>query len=113
MVTDIRGESLPHADIGVRSVDGERFYEADEQGRFTISDLSAGVYDVRVWSEGFASARWDLLTLSDGEHVKLQVALQVGSVGDPEPIRRGLRAIPGNPLRWPAALGRWIRRKLH
>lgn len=112
VVMDPLGEGVAQAEIVVRAISYESTFEADNDGRFHLSDLDPGVYDIRVWSEGFKTAERDTLAISAGERLKLETVLEIGDIGGGAPIRRGFRAIPGNPLRWPAAFGRWIRRKL-
>lgn len=78
VVVDQQGTPLAHATIIVTDADrrNQRRLTADERGRFTISGLIPGRYDVTAEANGFAPRRQENLALAPDERSTLRLALR-------------------------------------
>jgi hypothetical protein len=81
-VTDATGASVPGADVAVTSTDTglARGVKTDEQGRYDVTELQIGNYQVEVKMQGFAPQEQQGLVLAVGQKLISDFKLQVGAV---------------------------------
>jgi len=81
-VTDRGGRAIQNAAIVVKeeSTQHEQRAVTDDQGHFSISNLSAGSYELSVLASGFATATQTNLQLSAGQALNIPVQLKIGSL---------------------------------
>ncbi len=84
VVTDQSGAVLPQAQLTVINVatGAERSVTADTAGRFVVSQLPPGPYDVTVIAPGFATLVRRGLTLALGQEANLTLSMEVGAVNE-------------------------------
>src|SRR3984893_6045047 len=81
-VTDQTGAPIPGAKITATDTQRGTQYTAttNAEGRYTLSNLAVGTYNVKVENQGFQTATQSNLTLQLNQVAKLDVPLQVGNV---------------------------------
>src|SRR5258705_8873982 len=68
-VVDAQGKAVPAAAISLRTADGVRMYAtSDPQGRYRISRVRDGVYQIGARSPGLYSKPQTITIASDAEH---------------------------------------------
>lgn len=79
-VTDASGAAVANANIEIKNTgtDATRTVVPDEQGRYTLSDLLVGTYDIRVTKQGFSNMVRTGVDLTVGATVVVDFSLQVG-----------------------------------
>ena len=82
VVTDSSGAAVPDAKITAKNTATGLTHSTttDQAGRYTISDLPAGTYDISTGASGFSTIIRQNQVLLVGQTVTLDFALQVGSV---------------------------------
>jgi hypothetical protein len=82
VVTDATGASIPGATVTVTNSDTatNREVKTDDQGRYDVSDLNIGNYQVQVQMEGFAPQTQKGFSLAVGQRLVSDFKLQVGTV---------------------------------
>jgi hypothetical protein len=80
-VLDQSGGVIPNAQVALLDEGGAEVASAtsDGQGNYAFGDLPAGVYRLRVESNGFKTSVLDGLTLGGGREQKQDVSLNVGA----------------------------------
>jgi hypothetical protein len=80
IITDASGAAVPDVKIAVKNTGTGATQEgaSNSQGRYTLRNLSVGVYDIEASKTGFQSAIRRAITLNVGAEVVLDFALQVG-----------------------------------
>ena len=81
-VTDASGGAVAHAQITVRNVETNVSHPAtsDDQGRYSMSDLDVGKYDIHAEMAGFQRVIHPGVDVSVGSHVVVDFALPVGNI---------------------------------
>jgi hypothetical protein len=81
-VIDPQERSIPGAEISViqKSTSIVRNVKSDEQGRFVVTDLGPGAYEVRVAAAGFAQKIYPAVILLVGQAADLQIPLALGAL---------------------------------
>jgi iron complex outermembrane receptor protein len=81
-IVDEQGASMPHATVVVRTANNSvtRKTTTDANGRFTLSGVLPGRYEVDADAPGFALAKRDGLVLSAGQTLDLPLTLKVNDV---------------------------------
>ena len=81
-VLDPTGGVIPNAEVALLSESGEEMATTatDGQGNYAFGDLAAGVYRLRVQTQGFQTSMLYGLSLGGGRERTQDVTLQVGSV---------------------------------
>src|SRR5437588_2816802 len=79
-VTDPSGAAIPGAKVTATDTQRGTQYAAqtNSDGRYTISNILVGTYDIKVENQGFQSATQSNITLQLNQVAKLHFALQVG-----------------------------------
>src|SRR5262245_48354478 len=82
-IRDSSGAVIPGAKISVRnsSTGAMREINADEEGRYSVTNLGPGQYEVRAERVGFRTAQSNI-TLSIGGAASLDLTMQVGNVSE-------------------------------
>ena len=83
IVRDTSGAVLPGVTVEATSpvlIEKIRTVVSDEQGRYNISDLLPGSYQVTFRLQGFSTVRREGITLTSGFTATVSVDLQVGSL---------------------------------
>src|SRR5258708_26898839 len=80
IVTDASGAAVPDAKVAVKNTGTGAAQDgaSNAQGRYVLSNLNVGVYDVEVSKTGFQSTVRRGITLNVGAVVVLDFSLQVG-----------------------------------
>lgn len=80
IITDASGAAVPDVKISVKNTGTGATQDgaSNSQGRYTLPNLSVGVYDVEASKTGFQSAVRRAITLNVGAEVVLDFSLQVG-----------------------------------
>ena len=83
VVSDQHKAVIPNAFVRITNDDTKETYDlkTNEEGEYRISLPKAGTYSVRIQSPGFSTFDKKKLKIQSGEELKLDVILQVGSVG--------------------------------
>jgi hypothetical protein len=83
-ITDPAGAAIPGATVRVKNqqTGQETTTTTSGEGSYTVNTLQPGMYTVTVEAQGFKSAVSDNLQLYVGDKKTLDVALEVGQVGD-------------------------------
>ena len=83
-VTDASGGAVPGAEIAVKNIATgiSKNVTADSTGYYTVPNLPAGVYEVRVSATGFTMIVQSNLTLAVGAQQQLNFPMKVGTVTD-------------------------------
>ena len=81
-VTDATGASVPGATVTVTNTDTSiaREVKTDDQGRYEVSDLNIGNYQVQSQMQGFAGQTQKGFVLAVGQNLIVDFKLQVGTV---------------------------------
>src|SRR5205823_12195234 len=81
-VTDPSGAAMAGAKVTATDTQRGTQHSADTnaEGRYTLSNLLVGTYDVKVENKGFQTATASNLTLQLNQIAKLDFSLQVGNV---------------------------------
>ena len=79
-ITDATGAAVPDASIQAKNVNtaATQTSRSDSQGRFTLSNLAVGDYEVQVSKQGFSTAVRMGVTLTVGSQSVIDFALAVG-----------------------------------
>lgn len=82
-VTDRTGAVIPGAQVTLTDAQRgvERRTQSGASGRFVFPDITPGVYDLRVQSEGFDTSDVTGLRVEVGQRAVVNVELEVGQVG--------------------------------
>src|ERR1700730_5406654 len=80
-VTDTSGGIIPDAEVSVKNTATgiSRDVTVDSAGFYTVPNLLAGIYEVRVAASGFATAFQSDLPLTVGAQQQLNFSLKVGT----------------------------------
>jgi hypothetical protein len=83
-ITDLTGGALAGASVTVKNVEtgAARAITADEAGRYILSSLEVGRYEVRAEKEGFSAEVRTGITLAVGQQAVVDLALRVGQMQD-------------------------------
>jgi len=83
-ITDLTGGALPGASVTVKNLEtgAVRIIAADEAGRYIVSSLEVGLYEVRAEKEGFSAEVRAGITLAVGQQAVVDLTLRVGQVQD-------------------------------
>jgi carboxypeptidase family protein len=83
-IQDSSGAVVPHAMVNVRQTATalNRSTETDGEGRYRISELPLGEYEVVVSLSGFATQTQKGVTLTVGREAVVNVALNVGTAAE-------------------------------
>jgi Carboxypeptidase regulatory-like domain len=83
-VKDATGASLPGTVVIITNpaTNFSRQAVADNEGRFNLSDLPAGVYNFKATQQGFKTFEQSAVTVSINRVTRVDVTLQIGSIGD-------------------------------
>ena len=83
-ITDLTGGALPGASVTVKNLEtgAVRIIAADEAGRYIVSSLEVGHYEVRAEKEGFSAEVRAGITLAVGQQAVVDLTLRVGQVQD-------------------------------
>jgi hypothetical protein len=83
VIRDASGEVIPGAKISVRNLNtgATRETTTDEEGRYNLTNLGPGQYEVRAERTGFRTAQSNV-TLSIGGAAILDLTVQVGNVSE-------------------------------
>jgi hypothetical protein len=83
-VTDPSGAAIPNASITITNTNTgqSRDVKTDSGGRYTISDVTAGNYDIKVAAPGFRTFDKTGVTLTINTVVRVDAALEVGQVNE-------------------------------
>jgi hypothetical protein len=81
-VTDSSGAAVAGATVTITNAGTgiAQVFKTDEQGRYSVPDLSIGSYDVQVVMAGFTTQIHKAVTLSIGQQLVLDFTLEVGSI---------------------------------
>src|SRR4029077_12372196 len=81
-VLDPSAGVIPNAQVALLSESGEEVATTttDGQGNYAFGDLPAGVYRLRVQTQGFQTSVLNGLSLGGGRELNQNVTLNVGSV---------------------------------
>jgi uncharacterized protein YfaS (alpha-2-macroglobulin family) len=90
-VLDPPGAVVPNAVVTAKTRAGERIFESktDENGKYLIRNLLAGVYEVRVSAPGFKDAVITQVLVRSSELVQLNFTLEVGSITEVVTVTSG------------------------
>jgi iron complex outermembrane receptor protein len=77
LVLDPSGKPIANAAVIVRSDRATQTASTTTDGRFSVGDLSAGIYDVEVTATGFSNAVKEGLKLATGKTLELSFTLTV------------------------------------
>ena len=82
MVTDPSGAIIPNVDVMVVKTDTavQTQTRTNESGLFTISNLPAGVYELRTQAQGFKTYSRSGITLGVAQTLRVEVKLETGSL---------------------------------
>src|SRR5882672_3333199 len=80
-VTDATGAIISGAQVSIKNIatGSSKDVTADASGFYTVPNLPAGVYEVRVTAEGFSTAVQSNLTLAVGAQQLLNFPLKIGT----------------------------------
>ena len=83
-VTDQRGQAVVGALVAIttESAGVIRSASTDSEGKFKLSGLAAGTYNLQVSASGFATTSGRLVSVSSGATQSLTIALNVASVAE-------------------------------
>jgi uncharacterized protein YfaS (alpha-2-macroglobulin family) len=84
IIYDPVGAVVPNATVTAKTKVGERIFESktDENGKYLIRNLLAGVYEVRVSAPGFQAIVISQVLVRSSELIQLNFTLQVGTVAE-------------------------------
>ena len=104
-ITDPKGAAIPGATVTVTNQVTKQDFTAvtDNQGKYKVEGLPAGVYTVRVTSKGFTEGRHDEVRVQDDSAATIDVRLEIapveaqvkvsGQKGNQDPIYQSLRQL--------------------
>jgi Carboxypeptidase regulatory-like domain/Peptidase family M1 domain len=97
-VTDPKGALVPGATVTATAPATNQKFTAttDQQGRYKIEGLPAGVYVVTIVAKGFSEARRDAVTIADNQTATLDVQLEIAPLAQAG-VTVGGSNIKGNP----------------
>ncbi|MEM2591090.1 MAG: TonB-dependent receptor [Thermofilaceae archaeon] len=83
-VTDKSGSALPSALVSLRNVatQTERVTTTDASGRYEFSQVSIGIYRVRIEKDGFSAAVRTLSLVVPGERIEANFELAPGAIAE-------------------------------
>ena len=81
-VNDVAGKPIPNAAVSVKNESSgpPRTVVADQEGKFSIPGLPAGVYTLEASAPSFASSRRTGLKLAAGGSENITISLNVGEL---------------------------------
>jgi Carboxypeptidase regulatory-like domain len=81
-ITDPSGAAVSAASVTARNLDTgiSRATATDQTGRYRLSALPVGLYEVRVTTDGFAEAIRSGVRLAVGQDANVEVSLRIGQV---------------------------------
>ena len=84
VISDATGGGIPGAQVKVTEIEKQfsRTAVSDAGGRYTFPSLPVGPYKLDVTSSGFKSYAQSGIILQVGNHVTIDVAMQVGNVSE-------------------------------
>lgn len=99
-LVDGLGRGIPGISMVLAGVEGgvRQDVRSDETGRFAFANVPAGDYQLQVQKPGFASIK-TRLTLSAGQSLRQDVALQIGSLTETITVSGGPAKAPGQSVR--------------
>ncbi len=79
-VTDMSGAAVPAASVVLKNTGtgASRTVNSDEAGRYRVSDLQVGSYDVTASKAGFSTVAHNGITLNVGAEVNVDLSMPVG-----------------------------------
>lgn len=104
-ITDPKGAAISGATVTVTNQVTKQDFTAvtDNQGKYKVEGLPAGVYTVRVASKGFTEGRHDEVKVADDSSAMIDVRLEIapveaqvkitGQKGNQDPIYQSLRQL--------------------
>lgn len=83
-VTDPTGAAVPNADVSITNTatSQTRSFKTDTGGRYTISDIQPGTYDVKVTAAGFRPIEKTGVAVSINTVTRVDATLEVGQVNE-------------------------------
>lgn len=95
IVLDPSGASIPGAAVTVTDTGTQQVFhlQSDIGGRFVVSNLSPGSYDVSVSHAGFTTGTYRTLQIVVGQIYALKAALKLGSTGQTVEVQAGQQVI--------------------
>jgi hypothetical protein len=88
-VKDTQGGAIPGATVRVTGAVGERTATTNDQGLYTIENLSPGTYKVRVEKSGFKASEVADVTVFVGRASTTNVALEAGAISETVNVTAG------------------------
>ncbi len=84
VITDPNGGAVPAAAVEAtkKSTGEKRSVVTDQEGRYTISNLQIGEYEIVVQATGFQRQRVPTLTLEIDQKARVDLQLKIGSVAE-------------------------------
>src|SRR5260370_23000656 len=84
IVSDQSGAPLPRAQMTITKTDTQlvRATASDDQGRYTLSNLPVGPYQLKVTANGFKTFVQSGIVLQVGNNVQINVPIQVGALSE-------------------------------
>jgi hypothetical protein len=84
VVSDQSGAPLPRAQVTITKTDTQlvRTTTTDDQGRYTLSNLPVGPYQLKVTASGFKTFMQSGIVLQVGNNVQINVPMQVGALSE-------------------------------
>jgi hypothetical protein len=104
-ITDPKGAAITGATVTVTNVATKQEFTAvtDNQGKYKVEGLPAGIYTVRVSSKGFNEGRRDEVKVEDDASASIDVRLEIapveaqvkisGTKGNQDPVYQSLRQL--------------------
>lgn len=104
-ITDPKGAAIPGATVTVTNQTTKQDFTAvtDNQGKYKVESLPAGIYTVRVASKGFTEGRRDEVKVEDDSAATIDVRLEIapveaqvkvsGQKGNQDPVYQSLRQL--------------------
>lgn len=84
IVTDVNGAVIPRAKIVARQMEQETRYEtlSNDDGKFVISDLPTGVYEIRFQTTGFKDLVVTHVIVSVSSFTEVSAVLEAGEINE-------------------------------
>jgi hypothetical protein len=76
VVTDPSGAAVPNAVVAVKGASGEGHAKADGNGRYTVSNLPAGNYNVAIGAKGFAVTKTESVAVAGSVTLDVQLIIK-------------------------------------
>jgi hypothetical protein len=81
VISDASGAVIPGASVTLHGPQGDRVVTTDENGRFSVNNLTPGLYDVTAAKEGFMTIQSKQNEVVVNASSTLNLTMQVGNVG--------------------------------